>query len=290
LPWTIAKLPISAAHSAHDTGAQGAKCPPRGRSRPDIAMTSPKFLSLVLAALFATAAQAAPCPRPDALGTARTLPVDANAFPAVGRKSFPQTLPLADKEVVLTFDDGPSPPFTNRVLTALADECVQATFFLVGRTVQANAALVRRMAAEGHSIGIHTWSHQMLDSIPDAQARQEIDHGITAVQAVLGAKTAPFFRFPYFASTPALLDYVHSRGYSVFGADLWASDWNPMTPDVQLKLLTERLAAARKGIILLHDPRKQTAAMLPAFLRYLKANGYKVVHVIPSSGRILATH
>jgi peptidoglycan/xylan/chitin deacetylase (PgdA/CDA1 family) len=253
-------------------------------------MTSPSLLSLVFAALFATAAQAAPCPRPDALGTARTLAVDAQTFPSVGRKSFPQTLPLADKEVVLTFDDGPSPPFTNRVLKALADECVQATFFLVGRTVQANAALVRRMAAEGHSVGIHTWSHQMLDSIPDTRARQEIDRGIAAVQAVLGSKTAPFFRFPYFASTPALLDYVHGRGYSVFGADLWASDWLPMTPEVQLKLLTDRLAAARKGIILLHDPRQQTAAMLPAFLRYLKANGYKVVHVIPSPGRILATH
>lgn len=253
-------------------------------------MTSPKLLSLVFAALFATTAQAAPCPRPDALGTARTLAVDAQSFPSVGRKSFPQTLPLADKEVVLTFDDGPSPPFTNRVLKALADECVQATFFLVGRTVQANAALVRRMAAEGHSIGIHTWSHQMLDSIPDARARQEIDRGIAAVQAVLGSQTASFFRFPYFASTPALLDYVHGRGYSVFGADLWASDWLPMKPEVQLKLLTERLAIARKGIILLHDPRQQTAAMLPAFLRYLKANGYKVVHVIPSPGRILATH
>lgn len=257
---------------------------------PDTVMTSLKILSFVLAAILATAAQAAPCPRPDALGTARTLAVDARTFPSVGLKSFPQTLPLTDKEVVLTFDDGPSPPFTNRVLAALADECVQATFFLVGRTVQANATLVRRMEAEGHSIGIHTWSHQMLDSIPEARAHQEIDRGIAAVQAVLGSKTAPFFRFPYFASTPALLDYVHGRGYSVFGADLWASDWNPMTPDVQLKLLTERLAAVRKGIILLHDPRKQTAAMLPAFLRYLKANGYRVVHVISASNRIVATH
>ncbi|KQW22695.1 polysaccharide deacetylase [Afipia sp. Root123D2] len=253
-------------------------------------MTPLKLLPLVLAVSLTATAQAAPCPRPDALGTARTLAVDAKTYPSVGLKSFPQTLPLADKEVVLTFDDGPSPPFTNRVLAALSDQCVQATFFLVGRTVAANAALVRRIAAEGHSVGIHTWSHQMLDTLPPARAQQEIDRGIAAVQAVLGSNTAPFFRFPFFASTPALLDYVHSRGYSVFGADLWASDWNKMTPEVQLKLLTERLAFARKGIILLHDPRQQTAAMLPAFLRYLKANGYKVVHVIPSQARTLATH
>ena len=253
-------------------------------------MTSPKLLPLLFAALFATAAEAAPCPRPGTLGTARTLIVDAKSFPSVGRKSFPQTLPLADKEVVLTFDDGPSPPFTNRVLKALADECVQATFFLVGRTVQANAALVRRTVAEGHSVGIHTWSHQILDSIPEARAHQEIDRGIAAVQAVLGSKAAPFFRFPYFASSPALLAYIHGRGYSVFGADLWASDWEPMKPEVQLKLLTDRLAVARKGIILLHDPRQQTAAMLPAFLRYLKNNGYKVVHVIPPPNQTLATH
>jgi peptidoglycan/xylan/chitin deacetylase (PgdA/CDA1 family) len=254
-----------------------------------------KLLPLVLAATLATAAHAAPCPRPGTLGTERTLVVDARTFPSVGLKSFPQTLPLADKEVVLTFDDGPSPPFTNRVLKALADECVQATFFLVGRTVPANAALVRRIAAEGHSLGIHTWSHQMLNTLSEAKARREIDRGIAAVQVALSAgkstdKAAPFFRFPYFASTPALLDYVHGLGYSVFGADLWASDWLPMTPEVQLKLLTERLAVARKGIILLHDPRKQTAAMLPAFLRYLKVHGYKVVHVIPPPPQTSAAH
>jgi peptidoglycan/xylan/chitin deacetylase (PgdA/CDA1 family) len=68
----------------------------------------------------------------------------------------------------------------------------------------------------------------------------------------------------------------------VFGADLWASDWNPMTPQAQLKLLIDRLESARKGIILLHDPKAQTAAMLPAFLRELKHEGYRVVHVVPA--------
>jgi peptidoglycan/xylan/chitin deacetylase (PgdA/CDA1 family) len=69
----------------------------------------------------------------------------------------------------------------------------------------------------------------------------------------------------------------------VFGADLWASDWEPMTPKQQLKLLTDRLKLARKGIILLHDPRAQTAAMLPDFLRYLRDNHYRVVHLVPAA-------
>jgi hypothetical protein len=68
----------------------------------------------------------------------------------------------------------------------------------------------------------------------------------------------------------------------VFGADLWASDWEPMTAQAQLKQLTDRLQIAGKGIVLLHDPKAQTAAMLPAFLRYLRDNHYRVVHVVPA--------
>ena len=95
--------------------------------------------------------------------------------------------------------------------------------------------------------------------------------------------STPFFRFPGFESTPATLDLLQSRGIVVFGADLWASDWNPMTPEQELKLLTDRLEVARKGIILLHDPKARTAAMLPAFLRYLADNHYRVVHLVPAA-------
>jgi peptidoglycan/xylan/chitin deacetylase (PgdA/CDA1 family) len=76
---------------------------------------------------------------------------------------------------------------------------------------------------------------------------------------------------------------LQSRGIVVFGADLWASDWNSMTPQHELKLITERLKIAGKGIILLHDPKAQTAAMLPAFLRYLRDNHYHVVHLVPAA-------
>jgi peptidoglycan/xylan/chitin deacetylase (PgdA/CDA1 family) len=229
---------------------------------------------------------AAQCPRPNTLGTSRVLSVDAKTTPRVGLKSFPDTLPLADHEVVLTFDDGPWPVTTPRVLTALAAECVHATFFLIGRNASAHPELVRRIAAEGHTVGTHTWSHPSLTRIKPDAAVQEIDRGISAVEKTLqGATTpplAPFFRFPGFESTPATLDLLQSRGIVVFGADLWASDWNKMTPKQELKLVTDRLDAAGKGIILFHDTKRQTAAMLPAFLRYLRDNGYHVVQVKPA--------
>ncbi len=229
---------------------------------------------------------AAECPRADTLGTARILSVDPRAFPQVGLKSFPQSLPLADHEVVLTFDDGPFPATTGKVLAALASECVRATFFLIGQNAQANPQTVRAIAAAGHSIGHHTWSHRILSRIDEAKALEEIDRGIAADDAALArpsSATTRFFRFPGFASTPSLLTNLEARGMPVFGADLWASDWNPMTPEQQLALLTARLEQARKGIILLHDTKQQTARMLPDFLRYLKRGGYKVVHVVAAN-------
>ena len=122
---------------------------------------------------------------------------------------------------------------------------------------------------------------------PD-DAKAEIDKGIAADEMALhGIATTtprtPFFRFPYFEMTPQTLDMLQSRGIAVLGADLWASDWDPMTPKEQLKLLIDRLNIARKGIILLHDPKAQTAAMMPAFLRYLRDNHYRVVHLVPAA-------
>ena len=240
-----------------------------------------------IAMAWTAAAQAPDCPGNDTLGTSRILKVDAAITPRVGLKSFPQTLPLADHEVVLTFDDGPWPPTTTRVLAALAHECVRATFFLIGKSASEHPALVRRIAAEGNTIGHHTWAHRNLKHIKPNEATEEIDRGISAVEMALHgvATTTPstrFFRFPGFESTPATLDLLQSRGIVVFGADFWASDWNRMTPKQELKLITGRLEIAHKGIILFHDSKAQTAAMLPTFLRYLRDNGYHVVHLVPA--------
>jgi peptidoglycan/xylan/chitin deacetylase (PgdA/CDA1 family) len=240
-----------------------------------------------------TVAQADQCPRKEALGTSRVLAVDAATYPRVGLKSFPQTLPLEEHEVVLTFDDGPWPATDRKILAALAHECVRATFFLIGRPASEHPELVRKMAALGHTVGHHTWTHHNLKYMKPEDAEGEIDKGIAAVEKALhGATTTipstPFFRFPYFEMTPPTLENLEKRGIVVFGADLWASDWNPMTPQQELKLLTDRLKIAGKGIILLHDPRTQTAAMLPAFLRYLRDNGYRVVHIAPAAPKAVS--
>ena len=244
---------------------------------------------LLLLGLTGTAARAQTlCEgRADALGTARILTVDAATTPRVGRKSFPQTLPLAPGEVVLTFDDGPWPGTTPRVLDALKAECVRATFFLLGRNALAYQHLARREIAEGHTVASHTFSHPLLDRMSFGAAVAEINRGFAGVDDALYGQSmqvprTPFFRFPGFASTPALLDYLEKHGIVVFGADLWASDWNPQSPDQQLQLVLRRLEALRGGIVLFHDTRAQTAAMLPEFLRALKRGGYRVVHVVPT--------
>jgi peptidoglycan/xylan/chitin deacetylase (PgdA/CDA1 family) len=252
------------------------------------ATTSAVLLALVATVTSINSAQAADCPRPGTLGVSRVLKVDPAVYPRVGLKSFPQTLPLEDKEVILTFDDGPGTT-TPQVLTALKNECVLATFFMVGKGAQALPAMVKKVAAAGHTVGYHTWSHQHLNKLSFTDAENEINRGIAAVEkAKTGVSTdvpsTPFFRFPYFESTPELLDSLQSRGIAVFGADFWASDWEPMTPEQEFKLLTGRLEAARKGIILLHDPQARTAAMLPAFLRYLREHGYRIVHIVAATG------
>src|ERR1700730_5805364 len=246
---------------------------------------------LVASMAWTAAAKAADCPRKGTLGTSRILEVDAATFPRVGLKSFPQTLPVGDHGVVLTFDDGPWPSTTPKVLAALAQECVRATFFVIGKPASEHPELVRRIAAEGHTIGHHTWLHRSLMRIPPSETSEEINHGISADEMALhGVATTtpstPFFRFPGFETTPATLDLLQSRGIVVFGADLWASDWISMTPQQELKLIIDRLKSARKGIILFHDPKARTAAMLPAFLRYLRDNDYRVVHVIPAAAGV----
>jgi peptidoglycan/xylan/chitin deacetylase (PgdA/CDA1 family) len=250
-----------------------------------------KLVILVAAAIAPYAAGAESCPgNPQALGTERVMEVDARTTPRVGRKHFPATLPLRPKELVLTFDDGPWPGTTPKVLDALKRECVRATFFLLGKNAEPNAAIARRTLAEGHSVGHHTYSHAILDHLPIDKAEAEINHGIEADEfAIYGHRRTspimPFFRFPGFASNKTLLDRLSDRGIVVFGADVWASDWLPMTPVQQLKLVLDRIEKAGRGIVLFHDTKAQTAQMLPAFLRELKQRGYRIVHVVPAGIR-----
>src|SRR6201996_4902435 len=116
----------------------------------------------LLASFAAHAASAADCPgHPDALGTSRTLVVDPREHPRIGTMQYPETLPLADHEVVLTFDDGPLPKYSNQVLAILARECVKATFFEIGVQANANPEGVRKLIAAGHTVGTHSQHHPL---------------------------------------------------------------------------------------------------------------------------------
>ena len=221
----------------------------------------------------------------------RTIAIDTSKPVHIGWKSYPETLDLADHEVVLTFDDGPSPATTPAVLEALRHECVKATFFLIGRNAAASPSLVRRELAEGHTLGHHSMTHPSvtLRGLDDRSGEREIDEGIAADEKAAYGDTGaaprmPFFRFPGFADTKHLMDHLDGRHIAVFGTDLWAADWLPMTPDFERRRVIGLLDRAPRhaGIILFHDTHTSTARMLPAFLRDLREKGYKVVDLVPS--------
>ena len=252
----------------------------------------PLLRMAALAGLWAATAPALAqeaCSRPDALGTSRVMEVNPRGGLKLGLKSYPQTLALEKGEVVLTFDDGPLPATTGPILKALDDECVKATFFLVGANAQANPTFVQREIARGHTVGHHSFSHPFITmrGLSEAAAKADMEQGFSAddraaYREVGAAPRTPFFRYPGFADTPELNAWLASRNVAIFGADLWASDWVDMTPQKTMELLLSRLDQAGRGIILLHDTRPQTAKMLPALLRELKTRGYKVVHIVPA--------
>jgi peptidoglycan/xylan/chitin deacetylase (PgdA/CDA1 family) len=227
------------------------------------------------------------CPgNPHALGTSRTIVVDPREHPRIGTMDYAETLPLADREVVLTFDDGPIPPYTNRILEILAAECVHANYFMVGEMAREYPALVRRVFEAGHIIGTHSMNHPYrFRALSVERANSQIDDGIAAVAAALGDsdKVAPFFRFPGFGWTAAAHEHAALRGLMVWGADVPADDWLRLGPREVARRAVQRLERRGKGILLLHDIHQRTVDALPYILAELKARGFRIVNVVPAS-------
>ncbi|CAM5768774.1 polysaccharide deacetylase [Labrys miyagiensis] len=247
------------------------------------------LLAAALLCALPTAALAA-C-GPDTLGVSRILPVGTVGGGEVGLKTYPQTLRLEPGEVVLTFDDGPSPGHTEKVLDALAAQCVKATFFMIGRNAAGAPGLAERVAREGHTIGYHSMTHPVMRGMAYERAKADIENGFRAVDKAVYGKVGegphqPFFRFPGFADTQQLDTWLASLDMVIFGADQWASDWEPETPDAELKLILARLEKSRGGIVLLHDIQPRTVAMLPQFLQELKKRGFRIVQIVPGPGSL----
>jgi peptidoglycan/xylan/chitin deacetylase (PgdA/CDA1 family) len=241
----------------------------------------------LLAGLAAQSASAADCPgHPDAIGTSRILVVDPREHPRIGTMQYPETLPLRDHEVVLTFDDGPLPRNSNQVLQILADNCVKATFFTIGQQARANPEGVRKLAAAGHTIATHTQDHPLtMDRMPIEKAAKEIEDGIASTQAALSDPTvlAPFLRIPGLLRAESVEDYLASRGIQVWSADFLADDWHHISSSRVYDLAIRRLEEKGKGILLLHDIQARTAAALPRILHEMKVRGYHIVHVVPAT-------
>jgi peptidoglycan/xylan/chitin deacetylase (PgdA/CDA1 family) len=182
--------------------------------------------------------------------------------------------------VLLTFDDGPWPT-TPKVLQALADECVRATFFIIGKHATYYPDILKKVAQGGHTVGTHTWSHADLGrkNITVEQAKDEIEKGISAVNASLGAPAAPFFRFVALRHPPELVTYLGERNIAIFSTDMDSFDFKARRPEQVVNTIMNKLKKFGKGIVLMHDFQHHTADAVPELLKQLKEGGYKIVHM-----------
>jgi peptidoglycan/xylan/chitin deacetylase (PgdA/CDA1 family) len=221
------------------------------------------------------------CDNPNALGVERIVQIDTTGGPGFGFEHFKAYDFLRDKEIVLTFDDGPWPGNTERVLKALADNCTKAMFFPIGMHAGWHPEILKEVVKAGHTVGSHTWSHKDLSKLSDDEAKAEIEKGIAAVSIALGNKpVAPFFRFPALRHPPEMVKYVGTRNIAIFSTDMDSFDFKIRKPEQVIKSVMTKLAKHGKGIILMHDFQHATSEAVPELLKQLKAGGYKVVQIV----------
>ena len=246
-------------------------------SQPAAAAAAPQALP---AAAAASQPARAPCNNPNALGVARTVEIDTTGGPGFGFEHFKELDFLRDKEVVLTFDDGPWPVNTPSVLKTLENECTTGIFFPIGKHATYEPELLKKVYAAGHTIGSHTWSHANLNNkkLSEDQRKEEIEKGLSAIKWALGGiSPAPFFRFPALQHPPEMVTYLGTRNIAIFSCDLDSFDFKASKPQTVIDNVMRKLDKLGKGIILMHDFQKHTAEALPDLLKRLKDGGYKVV-------------
>ncbi len=246
---------------------------------------------LVIVALTAGARpESLSCPgNPEALGVSRVIEIDPSGGPRYGTYQYPATLPLEPKEVVLTFDDGPDPKRTPKVLDALDHHCVKGTFFEIGRWAEAYPEVTKEVVDRGHTLGSHTWSHPPnLGHIPLERAKQEIEHGFAALKVASDGRAAPFFRYPGLNDSAKLNEYLAAAGIAVISCDIGTDDWMNISAASIVKRALARLDQKGKGILLLHDRKTATARALPLLLDRLKERGYRIVQIVPKPAGVAA--
>ncbi|ANL27323.1 polysaccharide deacetylase protein [Rhizobium phaseoli] len=185
-------------------------------------------------------------------------------------------LKLQNKEVILSFDDGPIPGRTDKVLAILDQFGVKGAFMMVGEMAEMHPALARKVAEDGNTIGSHTYDHTDLTSLDFDAAMAEVVKGELAVTKATGTDVS-FFRFPYLAESHRLRTAIAMRDMVVMDVDIDSKDYFAITPASVTQRTMDLLHRRGHGIILMHDIHKRTATMLPTLLSELEGEGYKVV-------------
>jgi peptidoglycan/xylan/chitin deacetylase (PgdA/CDA1 family) len=225
------------------------------------------------------------CDNPDALGVERIVEIDTTGAPGFGFQNFKAYDFLKDHEVVLTFDDGPWPGNTKRVLKALADQCTKAMFFPIGKHAGWHPEILKKDIAAGMTVGSHTWSHKDLTKMPFEDAKAEVEEGIAAISVASGSKpVAPFFRFPALRMPPKILKYLATRNIAIMSTDWDTFDFKMRRPEQVLRSVQSRLTKHGKGILLMHDFQHATSEAVPDILKWLKKNDFKIVQVVAKKG------
>jgi peptidoglycan-N-acetylglucosamine deacetylase len=246
-----------------------------GEAAKKVPAKSPETAALPAAA----AAPGGACANPNAIGLARTVEIDTTGGPGFGFDHYKAYDFLQEKEVVLTFDDGPQVRTTKAILDALDEHCTKAIFFSLGKMALGLPEIIRDVAHRGHTIGTHTWSHQDMRKKTDQEAKDEIEKGISGVRRAVGGPISPFFRYPYLRDSPATLAHLQSRNIAMFSTDIDSFDFKRQTPENLVKTTMARLDKKGKGIVLMHDIQPATAKAMPLLLAALREGGYKVVHM-----------
>lgn len=220
------------------------------------------------------------CANPNALGIARTVEIDTTGGPGFGMDHYKAYDFLQEKEVVLTFDDGPQVKTTRGILDALDEQCTKGIFFSLGKMAIGLPEIIRDVAGRGHTVGTHTWSHpNNLKRLSIDKAKDEIERGFAAVSLAAATGIAPFFRFPGLNDSDELLAYLQSRSIASFTVDVISNDSFIGSPQRIADRTLKQAIAQKGGILLFHDLKRPTAKALPAILAGLKAHGFKVVHL-----------
>lgn len=184
---------------------------------------------------------------------------------------------MSADRVYLTFDDGPDPEWTPRVLDVLEQADVKATFFAIGQQAQRAPDLMRRIHAAGHAVGNHTFSHRHPWFMSQRTARAQVRDGANALSDVLGV-TPRFYRPPHGRQRACMSDEAQRCGEQVVLWDISAVDWGPLGASAEG--IAKRLDAVKGGdVVLMHDGRNQhnrpdqLLQVLPLFLRRLNDRG-----------------